>query len=353
MADGNDGLDLKGVRLLRLMEQSGGKRWRGMYNDGETKWLTLYEKDRRLLLYCGVEPHSFIGDFLFKLEDQPAVKIVYDRGIIRLHSVEREGNFVTQEDLTTKAIDKTNPTAIQKELTYEFVNATIDKMFKQALAKRVAEREANGIIITPEQESLERAEVYGDIINYTDAAMDNMGKTQLQALWRYQQSGDFRRLPEEPQDVRAALGSLQLNQRDYILSLSAVVVRIFTEVQAMIDAETPFMFKEKEIPITVEMLIMTKGLIRKLTKSSEKFSQAIDRDMKEFILNVVLTESADRAKALIEGKSTVTNPGLVLIPIKIEPIVGTDRSILTLEVNEVQREAAMRVLKPLIQDIKQ
>lgn len=350
VASAVDETDLIKVRLLHIFNE--GTKWRALFMDGggSNKALTLFKPDIVLLVHCGCPEDVFSKSVhTFKVENQPVVELHNKKGIYSLHSALKGGEYITHEG--RKSIMLANQSK-STEITLDSLNSRINVMFEERKAERVASRKEKDIVITPEDEKREDSDIYNMIAQHIDYAIESYGKLQMAALWKYRQSGSFRSQPNSPEGVAEVVRTIKMRQRDYNISLAMTVDKIFTQVQAAVDSGQPFMDTVKNTPITVERLIITDGLIQKLTKSADHFSKLLDKESKQALLSEILNGTVEQVKALRESQSIVTQSETIVM--KVTPIPNTEGSMIQIEAkNEAQVIAIRKLLKPIIGEVTQ
>lgn len=340
------------VRLQRIMKsEDSSAKWRALFVKGGEHWLSLKRQDMDLLVFCGC-PTSILSkhETLFKIQEEPLVKLIEDRGKYTLAGVWYKDRHITysegNEIVTQSKLEPSNTSTIEE------LNTAVDKMIEKFRGEREKQRSAEQTILAPEDEAREGAELYNNIFMHIDALMDKFGRVELVALWRYRQSGQYLALPNKPGNIHEAVSGLSLKSREYTLALAHVVDRIFSEVEALTKAGKPFMNPNLNIPITVDYLIITPGLIQKLKQHSQYYASLIDYDSKQKFMGWLVTETVVKMKALVDEGSKVTDTAN-LIPVKIEAIPNSDKSRLTFDVTPAQLIAVQRALRPLLGEISQ
>lgn len=374
------------VRLSRVMRSDNGDlRWRAMYERSGAQWLTLYPKDVKLLTICqsGKAEDYDKKEHVYLPTEQPLISLSEEQNTYSLHSVYFGNRYLTHEEGDRLMTEQNNKPAVQdKQLTMEQISAQIETGFQTRKAARISQRPTDSTMFTPDDERRENAEALLDVSIHIDSQQDKLGKIQMAALWRLRSSGDFRALPNSPQNITQIVRDNQYKNRDYVLSHAMVVDRIFPSVEALFKAGKPFVNPVTGDAITVDSLITSEGLIMKLTKSSNLFEKLTDLEDRRKLIGAIVTKTREEVAALREELAKVLISGtgggetggqseseltdsepekkaddlitamIELIPSSKPGAPGKSRIVLD-DLDEAQKRAVLTILKPLLKNIQQ
>lgn len=353
------------TRIQRIMKND--SNWRAECVVGlMSRWITLHKSSEvALLKAAGVSEEIFEKDeHVFKSENQPLIQVKEWQNtfsFLKAWMPDRNDyiSYVEWKSPVNAITPATPKPVAPKEMTFAMLNEQVDRLRQTRREQRAAQRDSQNVIVTPEDLAIEEAEIFREVAVHVDGLMDNYGKLQLANLWAYRQSGSYRKLPESPESIAATLLSSVLENRDYTVSLAHVVDKIFPEVEALSHTAAPFLNPLTSEIITVDTLIISKGLILKLTKSADLWSRLLDLDDKRKLLSAIVTETATQVAALREELGKITGGGgeggdTIRISAKLEVIPGDKKhKRLVLIVDDTQQKVALRLLKAVIEDVQQ
>lgn len=315
--------------------------------DGQSIWITINKTDVDLLCYCGANQFAFgFTEYVFR-ETKPVVRLCPSSLSYRISAAwsDIHGNYIKHGDVGMA--DK--PTAV---VTASEIERGLNENVKRISEERSAQRNGEGISKVVDID-VERAEILMEVVERADRRQGTLGQMQLLAFWRLVDEGILKKLDGDPQTVLDAARARDWDQRDYILALAMIVDRIFTEVDTAYKLGKPYTNPESGEPITVEKLVNTPKLIRKLRQISDTFTKLSlpdDRDKRQLLLGSVLTDSAVKVEAVRDElqQKIVVSQSNSLIDIKEEDIDGDPDSVrLIMVVTKKQRGVLMKLMKNL------
>lgn len=331
------------------IDQVSESKWRFIYRrpDGDCDWASAYERDRDLLVSCGFPQEYWEGSHRIPRECQPMVLMNFsDQYGWRIESafVPDFGYFVWHNHTKGKLMSELAKSSAEVARSIQnTVNKKIDELRKARREQREAEGREN-----PEGTELqkEEAQILLEAIYWTDDQQAKFGQIMLRMMWEMRQSMLYVQLGAENITELIRNNRSSFKNPSYAEDMARICDRIFPEVQALYKRNTPFLNPDNNEAITVDTLIASPGLIRKLKESSDHYSKLISSDDKRDLMSAIVTQSSTKLDATRQKQQQITVATQLVM--RFEDIEGDeDKSRLVIEADHPTLQAVIKLLKPL------
>lgn len=283
--------------------------WRGMIllDEKNSTWITLRKADAELISFCTQMPEAFGSiDYSYHATFRPMVKLKkYGMASAAIEGVWHKilARYVRHSEMADAKNAVTTATVAaptQEQDKFSQIRSMLDKNIERATANRRKALAEGGVTVMPD-EATEHALVRMDVIGSADKQQGILGQVQLLAFWDMYKRGSFRKLPKSPGTVLEAAKLQTWQNREYILSLARIVDRVFADVDARASLGKPYTFpNDAKTPITVEYLLSTDGLVKKLLYVSRVWENILPNDFesRQKLMAAVVSKSS----AAVEGE---------------------------------------------------